>query len=80
MWTWLFQSKNESKAINAVKGRLGIEEGATTADMLFSLETVACLGACALSPVMVVDSVYHGKMTPRLAEQILQQLGQGAGG
>ena len=68
------------KIINAVKGRLGIEEGATTADMLFSLETVACLGACALSPVMVVDSVYHGKMTPRLAEQILQQLGQGAGG
>jgi NADH-quinone oxidoreductase subunit E len=45
--------------------------------MLFSLETVACMGACALSPVMVVDKVYHGKMTPRRAEQILQQLSQG---
>jgi NADH:ubiquinone oxidoreductase subunit E len=66
------------KIINAVKGQLGIEDGATSDDMLFSLETVACLGACALSPVMVVDNVYHGKMTPRLAEQILQQLGQGA--
>jgi NADH-quinone oxidoreductase subunit E len=66
------------KIINAVKGQLGIEDGATTEDLLFSLETVACLGACALSPVMVVDNVYHGKMTPRLAEQILQQLGQGA--
>ena len=66
------------KIINAVKGQLGIEDGATTEDMLFSFETVACLGACALSPVMVVDNTYHGKMTPRVAEQILQQLGQGA--
>jgi NADH-quinone oxidoreductase subunit E len=66
------------KIINAVKSQLGIEEGASTEDMLFSFETVACLGACALSPVMVVDSTYHGKMTPRLAEQILQQLSQGA--
>ena len=65
------------KIINAVKGQLGIEDGETTEDMRFSLETVACLGACALSPVMVVDNVYHGKMTPRVAEQILQQLEQG---
>ena len=65
------------KIINAVKGQLGIEDGATTADMFFSFETVACLGACALSPVMVVDKVYHGKMTPRVAEQILQQLSKG---
>jgi NADH:ubiquinone oxidoreductase subunit E len=65
------------KIINAVKGQLGIEDGETTADMLFSFETVACLGACALSPVLVVDNVYHGKMTPRVAEQILRQLKQG---
>jgi NADH:ubiquinone oxidoreductase subunit E len=65
------------KIINAVKGQLGIEDGETTEDMLFSFETVACLGACALSPVMVVDNTYHGKMTPRMAEQILQQLAQG---
>ena len=52
------------KIINAVRGQLGIEDGETTADMLFSFETVACLGACALSPVMVVDNTYHGKMTP----------------
>ncbi len=65
------------KIINAVRAQLGIEDGETTEDMRFSLETVACLGACALSPVMVVDTVYHGKMTPRTAEQILQQLKQG---
>jgi NADH-quinone oxidoreductase subunit E len=66
------------KIINTVKGQLGLEDGETSEDMLFSFETVACLGACALSPVMVVDSTYHGKMTPRVAEQVLQQLRQGA--
>ncbi len=62
------------KVINEVKSTLGIDDGETTEDMLFSLETVACLGACALSPVMVVDNTYYGKMTPRRATQILQQL------
>jgi NADH-quinone oxidoreductase subunit E len=62
------------KIINTVKDFLGIEEGETTADMLFSLETVACLGACALSPVMVVGNVYYGDMTPRRAQQILEHL------
>ena len=69
--------RGSKKIINAVEAQLGIEEGETTADMFFSLETVACMGACALSPVIVVDKVYHGKMTPRRAEQILQQLGRG---
>ncbi len=66
------------KIINTVKGQLGIDDGETSEDMLFSFETVACLGACALSPVMVVDNTYHGKMTPRVAEQVLQRLRQGA--
>jgi NADH-quinone oxidoreductase subunit E len=60
------------KVIDAVKRTLAIDEGETTQDMLFSLETVACLGACALSPVMVVDSTYYGKMTARRAEQLLR--------
>lgn len=60
------------KVLNAVKRRLGIDDGETTEDMQFSLETVACLGACALSPVMVVDGVYYGKMTPRRAEDVLR--------
>ena len=62
------------KIINAVISTLGIDDGETTKDMLFSLETVACLGACALAPVMVVDNTYYGKMTARRAEQVLQQL------
>jgi NADH-quinone oxidoreductase subunit E len=62
------------KIIATVKGALGLEEGETSQDMLFSFETVACLGACALAPVTVVNSNYYGKMTPRRAEQIIQQL------
>jgi NADH-quinone oxidoreductase subunit E len=65
------------KVINEVKNTLGIDDGETSDDMLFSLETVACLGTCALSPVIVVDNTYYGKMTPRRATQILQQLAQG---
>ena len=64
------------KIINAVKNFLSIDDGETSDDMLFSLETVACLGACALSPVMVFDNNYYGKMTARRAEQILQQASQ----
>jgi NADH:ubiquinone oxidoreductase subunit E len=62
------------KILNTVRNTLGIDDGQTTSDMQFSLETVACLGACALSPVMVIDHTYYGKMTGRRAEQILQGL------
>jgi len=41
---------------------LGIRAGETTADKMFTLEIVACLGACALAPVMAVGSQYHGQM------------------
>ncbi len=42
---------------------LKIDAGETTPDRVFTLETVACLGACALAPVMTVGSKYHGQMT-----------------
>ncbi len=60
------------RVIDAVKAELGIEEEQTTDDMMFTLQTVACLGACALGPVMVVDSTYHGNMDPRKALRVLQ--------
>lgn len=62
------------KALDMAASVLGIRDGETSQDMEFSLETVACLGACALSPVMVVDGKYYGKLTPRRAERILRQL------
>lgn len=62
------------KVLNAVRRNLGIEDGETSDDMLFSLETVACLGACALSPVMIINNTYYGKVTPLRADQALQQI------
>jgi len=62
------------KVLNAVQRNLGIEDGDTSDDMLFSLETVACLGACALAPVMIINNTYYGKVTSLRADQILQQI------
>jgi NADH-quinone oxidoreductase subunit E len=52
----------------------GLEEGQTSEDMRFTLETVACLGACALSPVMVINKNYYGKLNPGRIEAVLKKL------
>ena len=62
--------------INSVKSALGLEDGETTEDMLFTFETVACLGACALAPVLVVDNTYYGKATPRRVQEILGRIAE----
>lgn len=55
---------------------LGIKEGGTTADLEFSFETVGCLGACALGPVLVVNGEYHGHMNIAKSTKILKKLGK----
>lgn len=61
------------KLLQIVQRELEIEDGETTEDYQFSLETVACLGACALSPVMVVNQIYYGKMNPKKVATVLGQ-------
>ena len=53
--------------------QLDIREGQTTEDKMFTLEVVACLGACALAPVMNIDGSYYGQMTPEKVRQTLAQ-------
>ena len=53
---------------------LGIEDGGTTDDGLFSLKNVACLGCCSLSPVMMINGVAYGSLTPDKAIDILEEL------
>lgn len=65
-----------AKVIDAVRSEIGLERDGTSKDMVFSLESVACLGACALAPLIVVDSKYHGKMTPDKARGIVRALKQ----
>jgi len=57
--------------LTTAKRVLGVGDGETTEDMMFTLETVACLGACALAPVAVVDGTYYGKVTAQRMEQII---------
>jgi len=51
------------RVADAISRELGIGSGETTADMLFTLDRVNCLGTCALAPVMTINDKYHGKMT-----------------
>jgi len=60
--------------IQAAQNYLGLADGETGEDFMFSFETAACLGACALSPVVVADGVYSGKVTPERVEQILRSI------
>jgi NADH-quinone oxidoreductase subunit E len=59
--------------LQLLKQHIGIEEGETSSDFKFSLETVACLGACALSPVMMVNKTYFGKINRRRVETVINQ-------
>jgi NADH-quinone oxidoreductase subunit E len=62
-----------AKLLEAVKKILKIEPGQTTKDKVWSLETVACMGACGLSPVICVNGEFHAKVTPKSLIKILDQ-------
>ncbi|GAB4251126.1 MAG: hypothetical protein Kow00129_12000 [Thermoleophilia bacterium] len=55
---------------------LGIEDGQNTEDMLFTLESVACLGACGMAPVMMIDDRTYGKLTPDSAVKAIKEFRQ----
>ena len=61
--------------LKLVKKNLGIEEGQTTPDLEYTLETVACIGVCALAPNMVVGEQVHGHLNPKRVEQLLKKDG-----
>ena len=56
--------------LDQVKRELGIEENESTEDMEYTLETVACIGACALAPAMVIDEDTFGQVNPGKASDI----------
>ncbi len=62
--------------INALKKDLGINEDESTADGLFSLQTVACMGACSLAPVLVVNDNTYGRMSSESALSEVEKLKQ----
>ena len=64
------------RMVDEVLGQLGIDPGKTTEDGAFTVETVNCLGACALGPVVVLDGRYHDHMTPRKLRKLIQSVRQ----
>jgi len=68
--------KGAERILDAVRRTLGIEEGQTTGDMEFCLETVACLGTCFLAPVMMIDDQYYGDLDAQQVDTILSTFGE----
>lgn len=61
--------------LNAILGELGLVNGGkTTDDMMFTVETVSCLGACGLAPVLTVNDVVHAAMTPDKAKELIREI------
>lgn len=65
--------RNSQAILNEIENILHIKPGETTKDGNFSLETVACLGSCALAPVMVINERYYGKVVPNKVREILNE-------
>ncbi|MBN1592146.1 MAG: NADH-quinone oxidoreductase subunit NuoE [Candidatus Coatesbacteria bacterium] len=62
------------KILESVRKRFKVNPGETTEDRKFALERVACLGCCALAPVVVLDGEIHGKMTPESVDKLIDDL------
>ncbi|MBC8418060.1 MAG: NADH-quinone oxidoreductase subunit NuoE [Proteobacteria bacterium] len=65
--------KGGRSIVRLMQKELGLKEGETTDDYQFSLETVACLGACFLAPAMMVNRTYFGKLSPAKMSTIIAQ-------
>ena len=59
-----------SRVLKEVEQRLGVKQGETTKDMEYTLETVACIGACALAPNMTINDEVHGQLTTKKVGEI----------
>ncbi len=65
--------KGGRSILRLMRKELGLHEGETSPDYRFTLETIACLGACFLAPTMMVNRAYYGKLSPPKVNTILAQ-------
>ncbi len=65
--------KGGAKILEKIEEILGIKDGETTEDLKFTLESVACIGACGLAPVITINDDTHGRLTPDLVSKVLAQ-------
>ena len=63
--------RGAAKVLAEIEKQLGIKAGETTEDLEYTLETVACIGACALAPTMTIDNETYGKMSTKKVAEVL---------
>jgi NADH-quinone oxidoreductase subunit E len=66
--------RGSPQILDRLQTKLGVKPGGTTRDRLFTLETVNCLGACALGPIVLADGEYAGQMTAQKADTLLRRM------
>jgi len=64
--------RGAGEILEKMKSELGISSGETTDNLKFTLETVACIGACGLAPVIMINDDTHGRLTPEKVPEILE--------
>jgi NADH-quinone oxidoreductase subunit E len=65
--------KGASRIADMIKTELGIDEGETTGDNMFTVQSVRCLGCCSLAPAMMIDRDVYGGVTPAKLRHIIKQ-------
>ncbi|ALO14043.1 NADP-reducing hydrogenase subunit HndA [Salinivirga cyanobacteriivorans] len=66
--------QNATKITESLEETLGVKDGETTDDMLFTLESVACLGCCSLAPVMMIGDETYGNLDGKKASRIVKDI------
>jgi NADH:ubiquinone oxidoreductase subunit E len=64
--------RGADKVLEQIEKELGVKRGGNTSDLKFTLETVNCVGACALGPMVIIGEDYHGEMTPDKVSGVLK--------
>lgn len=65
--------KSSANILSVLESELGISAGQTTRDKLFTIETVACIGACSIAPVISINDEYYGRLTVQEIPKIINK-------
>ena len=66
--------RGATRLVEQLERDLDIESGGTTEDMMFTIEEVNCVGACALGPLVIIDDKYHGNMTSSSIQKVVKRI------
>jgi NADH:ubiquinone oxidoreductase subunit E len=68
--------KGTKEVLEAFESALGIKAGQTTSDGAFTLETCECIGACDVSPAVLIDDTVYGNLTPEKVDELILTISQ----